>query len=123
VVLPDTSLNAMYFSLKEFDLTVPVTTAVPEEDLDNGEEGFTGARLHVEGFMIAQSPFLNFKLLNLDKDAACFTMWKGQPVDSSQQRYHLFTLHYLGYAGTDRTTAFNCCCMCSLQSHRSVSHK
>jgi hypothetical protein len=114
----------MYFSLKEFDLTVPVTTAVPEEDQDNGEEGFTGARLHVEGFMIAQSPFLNFKLLNLDKDAACFTMWKGQPVDSSQQRYHLFTLHYLGYALTDRTTAFQLLLyVFSLQSHRSVSYK
>ncbi len=122
VVLPDTSLNAMYFSLKEFDLTVPVTTAVPEEDQDNGEEGFTGARLHVEGFMIAQSPFLNFKLLNLDKDAACFTMWKGQPVDSSQQRYHLpcTTLVMLELTGQ---LPFNCCCMCSLQSHRSVSHK
>lgn len=76
----------MHFSLKEFDLTVPLNAALLDEDYMEEEGGFTGARLHVEGFMIAQSPFLNFKLLNLEKDAACFTMWKGQPVDSSQQR-------------------------------------
>ena len=85
MVLPDTSLNAMYFSLKELDLTVPLNTALLDED-EAEESSFTGARLHVEGFMVAQSPYLNFKLLNLDKDAACFAMWKGQPVDSSQQR-------------------------------------
>jgi hypothetical protein len=43
VVLPNTSLNAMYFSLKEFDLIVPVTMAMVEEDQDNGEE---------QGFML-----------------------------------------------------------------------
>lgn len=73
--------------MKEFDLTVPLNAALLEEDDTEEESGFTGARLHVEGFMIAQSPFLGFKLLDLEKDAACFTMWKGQPVDSSQQRY------------------------------------
>lgn len=84
VVLPDTSLNAMYFSLKEFDLTVPLKSS----KFENGTvDGFTGARLHVEGFMLAQSPFLSFKLLNLDEDPSCFAFWKGQPVDSSQQRW------------------------------------
>jgi hypothetical protein len=33
----------MYFSLKEFALIVPVTTAVVEDDQDNGEE---------QGFML-----------------------------------------------------------------------
>ncbi|CAM6117474.1 unnamed protein product [Calypogeia fissa] len=84
VVLPDTSLNAMYFSLKEFDLTVPLKSS----KFENGTgDGFTGARLHVEGFMLAQSPFLSFRLLNLDEDPSCFAFWKGQPVDASQQRW------------------------------------
>lgn len=82
----------MHFSLKEFDLTVPLNAALLDEDDMEEENGFTGARLHVEGFMIAQSPFLGFRLLNLEKDAACFTMWKGQPVDSSQQRYRFLFL-------------------------------
>lgn len=86
LVLPEKSLNAMHFSLKEFDLTVPLNAALLDEDYKEEDSGFTGARLHVEGFMVAQSPFLNFKLLNLENDAACFSMWKGQPVDSSQQR-------------------------------------
>ncbi len=43
MVLPSKSLNVMCFSLKEFDLIVPVTTAVVEEDQDNGEE---------QGFML-----------------------------------------------------------------------
>ncbi len=41
MVLPNTSLDAMYFSLKEFDLNVSITTIVPKEDQDNAEEGFT----------------------------------------------------------------------------------
>jgi hypothetical protein len=47
VVLPNTSLNAMYFSLKEFDLVVPVTTAVVEEDQDMGRKVSKG-----QGFML-----------------------------------------------------------------------
>ncbi|KAG0586203.1 hypothetical protein KC19_2G072000 [Ceratodon purpureus] len=93
LVLPEKSLNAMHFSLKEFDLTVPLNAALLDEEETEEESGFTGARLHVEGFMIAQSPFLGFKLLNLEKDAACFTMWKGQPVDSSQQRWVMRASH------------------------------
>ncbi|XP_024386445.1 uncharacterized protein [Physcomitrium patens] len=93
LVLPEASLNAMHFSLKEFDLTVPLNAALLDEDDMEEENGFTGARLHVEGFMIAQSPFLGFRLLNLEKDAACFTMWKGQPVDSSQQRWVMRASH------------------------------
>ncbi len=53
----------MYFCLKEFNLIVFVSTIVQEDDQDNGEEGFIGVRLHVEGFMIAQSLILNFKFL------------------------------------------------------------
>jgi hypothetical protein len=41
VVLPNTSLDAMYFSLKEFDLNVFITTIVPNENKDNAQEGFT----------------------------------------------------------------------------------
>lgn len=86
VVLPDTSLNAFYFNLKEFDATVPLRAGDNEKSTGNG---FTGARLHVEGFVVAQSPFLTYRLLQLDKDPACFGFWKGQPIDASQQRWVL----------------------------------
>ncbi|BBN03845.1 hypothetical protein MPTK1_3g00020 [Marchantia polymorpha subsp. ruderalis] len=91
VVTPETSLNAIYFSLKEFDLTVPLKANKSEEEDDDG--GFTGVRLHVEGFMVAQSPFLTFRMLDLDGDPACFPFWKGQPVDSSQQRWVMRSTH------------------------------
>jgi hypothetical protein len=31
VVLPDTSLNAMYFNLKEFDFTMSIIMVMPQE--------------------------------------------------------------------------------------------
>jgi hypothetical protein len=56
VVLPNTSLNVMYFSLKEFDLIVPVTMAVVDEDQDNGEE---------QGFMLMITQSSQMKQLGI----------------------------------------------------------
>lgn len=93
-VLPDTSVNALYFSLKEFDLTIPVDAAKLDQDIRNVVDNcFTGARLHVERLIFTQSPYLSFELLNLDKDPACFSLWKGQPVDSSQRKWFLRATH------------------------------
>lgn len=76
----------MRISLEELDLTVSLNAALLDGDHTEEESGFTGARLHVEELVLAQSPSLSFKVLNLQKDVACFCMWKGQPVDSSQRR-------------------------------------
>ncbi len=86
VVLPDTSLHAMYFSLKEVDLMVPMKKKKAWHIETGKLASFSGATLHVEGVMMAQSPFVNFRSLNLEKDSACHRMWKDQPVDSSQLR-------------------------------------
>ncbi|KAL2636205.1 hypothetical protein R1flu_007684 [Riccia fluitans] len=96
VVTPETALSAMYFNLKEFDLTVPLKSKSKQSNAQEREDdfaGFTGARLHVEGFMVAQSPFLGFRILDLDSDPACYPFWKGQPVDSSQQRWVMRATH------------------------------
>lgn len=93
-VLPDTSVNALYFSLKEFDLTIPVDAAKLDQDIRNVVDNcFTGARLHVERLIFTQSPSVSFGLLNLEKDPACFSLWKGQPVDSSQRKWFLRATH------------------------------
>eukprot|EP01018_Ginkgo_biloba_P011380 Gb_29280 [translate_table: standard] len=94
-VLPDTSVNSFYFSLKELDLTIPVIAAKFDNESRNElvENCFTGARLHVESFVFAQSPSLTFKLLNLERDPACFALWKGQPIDSSQRKWVMRATH------------------------------
>lgn len=88
VKLPDISLHAFYLTLKEFDLTIPVNGALMNE-IDRGGP-FTGIRIHVSGFMIAYSPFLSFRMLDLDNDPACSSVWKDQPVQSNHQRYRDF---------------------------------
>ncbi|KAG0566404.1 hypothetical protein KC19_7G061500 [Ceratodon purpureus] len=85
VKLPDRSLHAMYLTLKEFDLTIPVNEALMDESEKGGP--FTGIRIHIAGFMVANSPFLTFRVLNLDNDSACSSIWKGQPAESNHQRW------------------------------------
>ena len=85
VKVPDRSLHAMYLTLKEFDLTVPVKESLMGEADKGGP--FTGIRIHIAGFMMANSPFLTFRLLHLDNDPACSRIWKGQPAESNHQRY------------------------------------
>ncbi|KAK3199472.1 hypothetical protein Dsin_022887 [Dipteronia sinensis] len=91
-ILPDFSVNSIKFTLKELDVTVPVDI----NKLDNsGTEGsltsqnsFAGARLHVEKLFLTESPSVRFRLLNLEKDPACFCLWEGQPVDASQKKFN-----------------------------------
>ncbi|KAH9323271.1 hypothetical protein KI387_017910, partial [Taxus chinensis] len=93
-ILPDTSVNSFYFSLKEFDLTIPVDAAKIDQDIHTIVDNcFTGARLHVESLIFAQSPSGTHKLLNLEKDPACFLLWKGQPIDSSQRKWMMRAAH------------------------------
>ncbi|KAK1440012.1 hypothetical protein QVD17_05837 [Tagetes erecta] len=76
-VSPDFSVNSVEFKVKGLDLTVPLVN----------ESSFTGARLHIENLYFQDSPSLRLKLLNLEKDPACFCLWKGQPIDSSQKKW------------------------------------
>ncbi|XP_058072714.1 uncharacterized protein LOC131221470 [Magnolia sinica] len=90
-VLPDFSINSLVFTLKEFDLTVPLDIRKSDNRAGNGDNpfqsSFAGARLHVEDLFFSKSPKIKFRLLNLDKDAACFCLWEGQPVDASQMKW------------------------------------
>lgn len=90
-ILPDSSINSLSFSLKEFDLSVPLDaeeitrcsgtkTACPQSS-------FSGARLHIEDLHFCQSPSAKCTLLNLDRDPACFLLWEYQPVDASQRKW------------------------------------
>ncbi|GJP37722.1 hypothetical protein CLOM_g22146 [Closterium sp. NIES-68] len=50
------------------------------------EARFTGARVQVAGFSAMLDAFMPFDLLNVERDAACFALWPGQPVDAGQLR-------------------------------------
>lgn len=84
VVLPDKSLHAVYVTLKELELSIPINGGLV--DASDRDGPFTGVRLRIAGFMMAKSPFLNFRTLELEKDPGCYRIWKGNPVDSSHQR-------------------------------------
>lgn len=90
-ILPDFSVNSLKFNLKGLDITVPLdmgnsiySTANSEP---NFQSSFAGARLHVEDLFFSESPSLKLKLLNLEKDPACFCLWEDQPIDSSQKKW------------------------------------
>lgn len=89
VVTPTTSVDSMYFTLKQLDLVIPVEVADHGGEFQDisGNHEFTGVRLHVKDFIFVQSPSLNFKTLELEKDPACFMLWQGQPIDASQRRW------------------------------------
>ncbi|XP_077243494.1 amino-terminal region of chorein [Tasmannia lanceolata] len=90
-VLPDFSINSLIFTLKEFDLTVPLDIRKSYNYAGNRngnfQSSFAGARLHVEDLFISESPTIKFRLLNLDKDPACFCLWEDQPIDASQKKW------------------------------------
>ncbi|XP_010906366.1 uncharacterized protein [Elaeis guineensis] len=88
-VLPDFSVNSFVFTLKEFDLTVPLDAAKTADVTGNhcSQTSFSGARLHVEDLRFSQSPSIKCTLLNLDKDPACFSLWEYQPIDASQKKW------------------------------------
>ncbi|XP_071697173.1 uncharacterized protein [Rutidosis leptorrhynchoides] len=76
---PDHSVNSLEVKVKGLDITVPLKS--------QNESSFTGATLHIENLFFHESPSLRLKLLNLDKDPACFCLWKGQPIDASQKKW------------------------------------
>ncbi|XP_062184200.1 uncharacterized protein LOC133888099 isoform X2 [Phragmites australis] len=90
-MLPDSSINSLTFSLKEFDLSVPLDaeeiTRCSGTKNTSPQSSFSGARLHVEDLYFCQSPSTKCALLNLDRDPACFLLWEYQPVDASQMKW------------------------------------
>ncbi|KAF8414078.1 hypothetical protein HHK36_002077 [Tetracentron sinense] len=90
-VLPDFSVNSLAFALKELDLTVPVDMEKSDNCAVNGntalQSSFAGARLHIENLFFSESPTIKLRLLNLEKDPACFCLWEDQPVDASQKKW------------------------------------
>ncbi|KAK9268421.1 hypothetical protein L1049_000171 [Liquidambar formosana] len=90
-ILPDFSVNSLIFTLKELDLTVPMDTGKLNNPARNGnttfQSSFAGARLHINNLFFSESPSLKLRLLNLDKDPACFCLWEDQPVDASQKKW------------------------------------
>lgn len=97
-VLPDNSVNSLLFTLKELDVSVPLDMSNLEdsaikEDL-SVKKSFVGARLHIENLSFAESPTLKVRLLNLEKDPACFCLWPGQPIDASQKKWTAGASHF-----------------------------
>ncbi|KAF7822861.1 UHRF1-binding protein 1-like [Senna tora] len=90
-ILPDFSVNSFIFSLKALDVTVPFDKAksdILKSNMGNTvQSSFTGARLHIGSLSFLVSPSLKLKMLNLEKDPACFCFWEGQPIDASQKRW------------------------------------
>ncbi|XP_076918035.1 uncharacterized protein LOC143578293 [Bidens hawaiensis] len=88
-VAPDPSISTLHLNIKELNITVPLEARMPDHltDHDNSKYNlFKGARLHIENLYLSESPAMKLGLLNLDMDAACFCMWEGQPIDSSQRK-------------------------------------
>ncbi|XP_020591293.1 uncharacterized protein LOC110032114 isoform X2 [Phalaenopsis equestris] len=90
-VLPDFSINSLQFTLKELDLIIPLDFKKSIEPHSTKElhspPSFSGARLHVADLCFSQSPSIKCNLLNLEKDAACFSLWEYQPIDAGQKKW------------------------------------
>lgn len=84
-------MKSFVFNLKGLDLTVPFDQTkldISKSDMDNTvQTSFTGARLHIENLFFLNSPSLKLRMLNLEKDPACFCLWEGQPIDASQKKW------------------------------------
>ncbi|KAH7860853.1 hypothetical protein Vadar_018787 [Vaccinium darrowii] len=84
----------------------------------NFQSCFSGARLHIEILFFSESPSLTLKLLNLEKDTACFCLWEDQPIDASQKKWTTGAslLSYLW-----KHTMARLDCECSLNSSSGLS--
>ncbi|XP_030932287.1 uncharacterized protein LOC115958064 [Quercus lobata] len=90
-VLPDFSVNSLVFTLKELVFTIPLDVG----KLNNGacnkdsniHSSFSGARLYIKNLLFSESPSLKLRMLNLEKDPACFCLWEGQTIDASQKKW------------------------------------
>lgn len=90
-VLPDSSVNSSLFILRELDISIPLDMGevyTPSNRNKNiPHSSFTGAKLHIENLLFSESPSLKLKMLNLEKDPACFCLWEDQPIDASQKKW------------------------------------
>ncbi|XP_038690502.1 uncharacterized protein LOC119989202 [Tripterygium wilfordii] len=90
-ILPDFSVNSIMVTLKGLDVTVSLDTAKSDTPLSIGNStvynAFAGARLHIKNLFFSESPSLKLRLLNLEKDPACFCLWENQPIDASQKKW------------------------------------
>ncbi|XP_025687913.1 uncharacterized protein [Arachis hypogaea] len=90
-ILPDSSVNSLFFTLSGLDIMVPLDKAqldISKSNTDNVvQTSFAGARLHIEDFSYIDSPSMKLRMLKLDKDPACFCLWEGQPIDASQRKW------------------------------------
>ncbi|EOA33082.1 hypothetical protein CARUB_v10016419mg [Capsella rubella] len=97
-VLPDNSVNSLLFTLRELDVSVPLDMSNFEDSAVKEnlsvKNSFVGARLHIENLSFAESPTLKVRLLNLEKDPACFCLWPGQPIDASQKKWTAGASHF-----------------------------
>nr|GEV74475.1 hypothetical protein [Tanacetum cinerariifolium] len=87
---PDFTINSFQFTVKELEITVPLEFKNPDHPTCHDHpkySSFRGAKLHITNFYFSESPYLRLGLLNLDMDAACFSMWEGQPIDNSQKKW------------------------------------
>ncbi|GAU41308.1 hypothetical protein TSUD_93880, partial [Trifolium subterraneum] len=89
-ILPDCSVNSFIFTLKGLDITVPLDKAQLDFCVSNTDDTvkslFAGARLHIENLFVLDSPSMKPRILNLEKDPACFCLWEDQPIDASQKK-------------------------------------
>ncbi|XP_010267791.1 PREDICTED: uncharacterized protein LOC104604912 isoform X2 [Nelumbo nucifera] len=96
-VLIDSSVMSFVFTLEELDLTVPLDFGKSDNHAFKSsnifQSAFSGARLHIEDMFFSESPALKLRLLNLDKDPACFCLWEGQPIDASQNKWTIQASH------------------------------
>lgn len=73
---------------------IPVDVAKLDQDICKIVDNcFTRARLHVERLIFIESSYFSFEILNLENDPACFSSWKGQPIDSNQRKWFLRATH------------------------------
>ncbi|KAK7262649.1 hypothetical protein RJT34_30224 [Clitoria ternatea] len=90
-ILPDFSVNSFTFTLKGLDLTVPSDKNqldISGTNMDNTvKTSFAGARLHIDNLFFLDSPSMKLRILNLEKDPACFCLWGDQPIDASQKKW------------------------------------
>ncbi|CAJ1978727.1 unnamed protein product [Sphenostylis stenocarpa] len=90
-ISPDFSVKSFNFTLKGLDLTVPSDKTqldISKTNMNNAvKTSFAGARLHIENLFFLDSPSLKLRILNLEKDPACFCLWKDQPIDASQKKW------------------------------------
>ncbi|KAL4619212.1 hypothetical protein ACB092_06G063600 [Castanea dentata] len=90
-VLPDFSVNSLVFTLKELVFTIPLDVGKLNNSDSNKDvniqSSFSGARLHIKNLLFSESPSLELRMLNLEKDPACFCLWEGQPFDASLKKW------------------------------------